>query len=153
MKKLTAIVLIAVYLIVAAGLVTPLYAVDTVVDNIESVNAAIDLAAQAEGRYVEGATAPALQGNEVALPVQDASGNILGHIVADRDKLISVLNAAGMTEVASALGAATTGTAAGSTATAGVLGGTTGKVVLGIALVAGAAAAIASGGSDSTTNH
>jgi len=155
MKKVMVIILSIAYLVVAAGAVSPLYAQETIVDNIESVKAANELAAKAEGKYVDGATAPALQGDQVALPVQDASGNTLGHIVADRKKLIAVLNEAGMTDVASALGAIETGTAAGGAAMAGLSAGTIGKIVVGVALVAGVAVAAGGGGGGgiTTTSH
>ena len=155
MKKVIVIISIVAYLVVAAGVVSPLYAQDIIIDNIESVKTANELATKAEGKYVEGATAPTLQGDQVALPVQDASNDILGYIVADREKLMAVLNEAGMTEVASALGAIEAGKAAGGAATAGFLSGTAGKILIGVALIAGLAVAAGGGGSGSstTTNH
>ena len=151
MKKVIVIISVIAYLVVVAGFVSPLYAQETIVDNIESINAANEIATKAEGTFVEGSTAPALRGGQVALPVQDDLNNILGYIVADKEKLIAVLNEAGMTVVASALGAVETGTAAGGAATAGFLGGTAGTVAVGVALVAGAALALGGGGGGGTT--
>ena len=83
----------------------------------------------------------------MALPVQDeATGDVIGYIVAEKTKLISALNEAGLAEVANALAAAEAGTEAGGTSMASMLGGKTGWILLGVAVVAGIAIAAGSGG-------
>ena len=121
---------------------------------IESVEAAKELASNAGGIYVEGEAAPSLTGNQIALPVIDeTTGNILGHIVAEKANLVSALNAAGHTGVATAISAAEVGTATAGAVGAGFLGGTTGAIVAGVAVVVGVALAVSSGGSSSTSSH
>jgi hypothetical protein len=121
---------------------------------IESVEAAKELAANAGGIFVEGPDAPALTGNQIALPVIDEeTDNILGHIVAERANLISALNAAGHTEVATAISAAEVGTATAGAVGAGFLGGTAGAVAVGVAVIVGVALAVGGGGGSSTSNH
>src|SRR3989304_2544399 len=94
------------FLMFNLGYVIPSHAADPVTHTIASVVKAKELAAAAGGTYVEGATAPALTGTQVALPVIDeATGNVLGHIVADQASLVSALNAAGYASVASAVAA------------------------------------------------
>ena len=127
---------------------------ETVVTEIDSEAAARNLAVKAEGTYVEGAAAPTLSGSEVALPIIDeASGEILGHIVADQIKLISVLNQAGLTEVASAIAAVSVGTAAGAAAGTGFALGTTGTIAAVVAVGVGVAVAAGSGGSSTPSSH
>jgi hypothetical protein len=121
---------------------------------IESVEAAKELASNAGGIFVEGEAAPALTGNQIALPVIDEeTGNILGHIVAEKANLVSALNAAGHTEVATAISAAEVGTATAGAVGAGFLGGTAGAVAVGVAVIVGVALAVGSGGSSSTSSH
>ena len=68
---------------------------ETVVTEIDSEAAARNLAVKAEGTYVEGAAAPTLSGSEVALPIIDeASGEILGHIILGEIGCHCVLDAA-----------------------------------------------------------
>ncbi len=127
---------------------------ETIVTEIDSEAAARNLAVKAEGTYVEGAAAPTLSGSEVALPIIDeASGKILGHIVADQIKLISVLNGAGLTEVASAIAAISVGTAAGAAAGTGFALGTTGTIAAVAAVGIGVAVAVGGGGTSSTPSH
>ena len=126
----------------------------TVVTEIDSEAAARSLAVKAEGTYVEGAAPPTLSGSEVALPIiNESSGEVLGHIVADQIKLISVLNEAGLTEVASAIAAISVGTAAGTAAGTGFALGTTGTIAAVAAIGIGVAVAVGSGGSSSTSSH
>ncbi len=126
---------------------------DAQAETIATIEAAKELAENAGGIFVGGEKTPALTGNQVALPViEEETGKILGHIIADRSTLVSVLNAAGHTEVASAIAAGAAGAAAGTAVGAGVLGGTAGMIALGAAAVAGIALAVSSGGS-STSNH
>ncbi len=147
MKKLVSIITIlslTFFVIIAA----PLPQASAQTENIESIEAAKELASNAGGTFVEGEAAPALTGDQIALPVIDeATGKILGHIVAERTSLVSALNAAGHTDIATAIASAGAGTAAGGTVGAGFLGGTVGAVVLGVAVVAGIALAVSSGGS------
>ena len=144
---------------------------DVVVQKISTIEKAKKIAKASEGEYWEASEywekppSPSVEGTaKVALPVQDeATGDVIGYIVADREKLIAALNAEGLTEVASALAAADAGAVAGDLATTGFLSGTTGKVILGVVLVAGIAIAVGSGGgggggggggnSTPTTNH
>jgi hypothetical protein len=127
---------------------------ETVVTEIDSEAAARNLAVKAEGTYVKGAAAPTLSGSEVALPIIDeASGDVLGYIVADQIKLISVLNEAGMAEVASAIAAISVGTAAGAAAGTGFALGTTGTIAAVAAVGIGVAVAVGSGGTSSTPSH
>ncbi len=125
---------------------------ETVVTEIDSEAAARNLAVKAEGTYIKGVAAPTLSGSEVALPILDeASGKVLGHIVADQIKLISVLNEAGLTEVASAIAAISVGTAAGAAAGTGFALGTTGTIAAVAAVGIGVAVAAGGGGGSSTT--
>jgi hypothetical protein len=56
---------------------------------------------------MEGSTHPPLSDSAFALPIIDEdSGNVLGHIIANKIRLISVLNDAGLTEISSAIAAA-----------------------------------------------
>lgn len=129
-------------------------------ENIEAETVAEELAARSGGRYVKGETAPALKGQEVALPiVEEETGKVLGHVVADKAKLVSVLNDAGLSEVANALAAMGAGEAAGETVAAGMSGGTITWIAIGVAAVVGLGVALGGGGgggggsSSSTSNH
>lgn len=137
---------------------------DVVVQNISTLEKAKKIAEASEGQYWEASEywekppSPSVKGTtKIALPVQDeATGDVIGYIVADKEKLIAALNAEGLTEVANALAAVEAGGIAGETAAASFLSGTTAKVILGIVLVAGIAIAAGSGGSSgggSTSNH
>ncbi|HBH61921.1 MAG TPA: hypothetical protein DDX85_09330 [Nitrospiraceae bacterium] len=120
---------------------------EKVAEKIEAEEVAKDLAAKAGGSYVKGETPPALKGSEVALPIVDEeTGNILGYVVAEREKLVSVLNDAGLTEVANALAAGEAGEAAAETVTAGISGGTIAWIAIGVAVLAGIGVALGSGG-------
>ena len=102
---------------------------EQVMTEIDSEATARDIAVKAEGTYIEGATAPTLSGSEVALPIiEESTGNVLGYIVADQIKLISVLNDMGLIEVASAIAAGSVGAAAGTAAGTGFALGTTGMI-------------------------
>ncbi len=146
MKRLIAIIAIFSVFMFNVGFNSLAYAQ---IEKIESEAAAKELAASAGGTYVEGSAAPTLTGTEIALPViEEATGNILGYIVAEKESLISALNEAGFTEVADALAAIEAGTIAGVTVSEGLLGGTTGKVLLGLAAAIGIALAVGGGGGD-----
>ncbi len=146
MKKLMSVITIlslTFFITIAA----PLSQASAQTENIDSIESAKELASNAGGTFVEGEAAPALTGDQIALPVIDeASGDVLGHIVAERASLVSALNAAGHTEVATAIASAGAGTAAAGAVGAGFLGGTVGAVVAGVAIVAGIALAVGSGG-------
>jgi hypothetical protein len=112
----------------------PMTYAETVFKEIDSESAARQIATKADGIYVKGTAAPTLSGAEVALPILDeASGEVLGHIVAEQIKLISVL----------------AGTAAGT----GFALGTVGTVAAVVAVGTGIALIVSSGGSNSTTSH
>ncbi len=144
-------------LLVGAVFLNEGYAEEVVSGKIASELAAEDLAAKAGGKYVKGILSEPLTPTQIALPVVDeSSGEILGHIVAEQSELAAALNAAGLAEVSTAVAAfptaASTGAAAGATATAGVMSGTTVAAAVGVAAVVGVALAV-NGGSDSTSNH
>lgn len=132
---------------------------EKVAEKIEAEEVAKELAAKARGTYVKGETAPALKGSEVALPIVDEeTGNILGYVVAEKAMLVSVLNEAGLTEVANALAAMEAGAAAAGTVAAGISGGTITWIAIGTAAIAGLGLALGGsggggGGGGSTSNH
>ena len=120
---------------------------EKIVEKIEAEEVAEELASRSGGTYVKGETVPDHKDTEVALPIIDEeTGNILGYVVADKEKLISVLNEQGLTEVANALAAMEAGEAAGETVKAGISGGTIAWVALGIAAIAGIGLALGGGG-------
>jgi hypothetical protein len=155
MKKIIAVIVSFAFL-VFCGHIPRGYAEerDAVIQKISTLEKAKKIAQVSGGEYWEASEywkkppAPDVEGTaKVALPVQDEeTGEVIGYIVADREKLVAALKAEGLTEVANALAAAEAGSAAGDAATAGFLSGTTGKVILGIVLVAGIAIAASSGG-------
>ena len=151
MKKLIAVAVILSLTLLGTNFLPVAFAQT---ENIASVEAAKEIAANAGGVFVEGEAAPALTGNQIALPVIDeTSGKVLGHIVAERSALVSALNAAGHTEVSTAIAASEAGTTAAVATGAGFLGGTAGAIAIGVAVIGGAALLISSGGSDSTSSH
>ncbi len=152
MKKTVALAVIFSFFMVTIGFDSLAFAQ---IEKIKSEEAARKIAEDAGGIYVEGSAEPTLTGSEVALPVIDeATGEILGYIVAEKESLKSALEGAGLTEVAGALDAIEAGTIAGGTVSGGLLGGTTGAVLLGVAAVAGIALAVGGGGGgDGTTTH
>ena len=150
MKKTTVLIIAVSLLMLNAVHVPPLYS-QQVTEKIASKATAEELAVKAGGTYMEGPVAPALSGTQVALPVIDESSKEpIGYIIAEKDKLVSVLNEAGYTDVASALSAAETtaeaGASAGFIAETGIAAGTIG-IASGIAAgAAGIALAIGGGG-------
>jgi len=125
-------------------------------ENIASEIEAKKLAAKAGGKYVKDLSTVEFTESQVALPIVDGdTGDILGYIVADQQKLVSVLNAAGLGEVATAVAAvpatAAAGAAAGMTATAGISAGTALAAAATAAAVVGAALAVGKG--SGTTSH
>lgn len=166
MKRITAIIVSFAFLVfcVHAPLVLAEDS-DVVIQKISTIEKAKKIAEASEGQYWEASEywekppSPPVKGTtKVALPVQDeATGDVIGYIVADKEKLIAALNAEGLTQVANALAAVEAGSVAGETATAGFLSGTTAKVILGIVLVAGIALALSGGGGGggggTTSNH
>jgi hypothetical protein len=151
MKKITALTIIILFLMINVAYVPSSNAADPVTQTIASVAKAKEIATAAGGTYVEGAAAPALTGTQVALPVIDgATGDVLGYVVADQASLVSALNAAGYSSVASAIAASSAGAAGGLAVGAGISAGT---VAAGAAVVAGVAAlAVSSGGGGGTTS-
>jgi len=151
MKKLIAIFIALSFFMLNICYVTPSHA-DVVTQKIASEAVAKELAANAGGTYVPGAAAPALTGTQVALPVvSEATGKVIGYVVADKAALISALNAAGYTKVASAIAATDAGTAAGFAVGAGI---STGTIVVGTAVLVGIVAlAVSSGGGGGSTSH
>lgn len=154
MKKSIALIVAILFFILNLGYVATSHA-EVVTQKIASEAAAKELAANAGGEYVSGSTVPAVTGTQVALPIiSEATGKAVGYIVADKAALISALNAAGYTEVASAIAASEAGTAAGFAVGSGVRGGT---IALGTVIAAGIAALIVSSSGDGngtgTTAH
>ncbi len=147
MRKILGFVLVFAVLFLGAGFVMQANAETA---SVASVQAAEAIAESAGGEFVAGATAPALSGTQVALPVlEEATGSVLGHIVAEQAALVTTLEAAGYVEVASAVAAIEAGAAAGAVAGAGVVAGTT-------AAAAGAVAvstALVLEGTTGTTGH
>ncbi len=154
MKSLTVFIAIMYLVMPFTGVLSPAHAQT---ETIAAESVAKEIAANAGGTFVEGSAAPALSGTQVALPiVEEATGQVIGHIVAEQASLVSALNTAGFTEVASALAAVEAGTVAGATAATGLALGTTGTVALVGAGVAGAGLALSGGSGDSsssTTTH
>jgi hypothetical protein len=117
------------------------------VEEIEAEEVAKQLAENAEGKYVKGPSVPSVEESEIALPIIDEStGDILGYIVADKTKLISALNAAGLTDVAEALAAVEAGKEAGAAVGAGLSGGTIALIALGVAALVGLGLALSGSG-------
>lgn len=156
MKKITSVIIIVSFIMSTLCYVPPSFAADTVTQKISSENQARELAKNAGGYYSEGKGVPVLAGNEVALPViKGDNGEVIGYIVAELPNLVSALNAAGYTRVASALAAAEAGTAGGLAVGSGISSGT---IALGAAIAAGVIALAVGasgggGGSSSTSNH
>ena len=153
MKKIIVTVMALALVLCNIGLVSTASAQTQI---ITSVDAAKDLAANAGGTYVEGASAPALTGNQVALPViEESTGNVIGHVVADQASLVSALNAAGYTEVGAAVAGTEAGTVAGGSVLAGVSTGTivTAAAVTAVTVGLVVAAASNNDSESSTTVH
>lgn len=161
MKKAAAVALMLSLIVFNTAHVSPLYAQDEVVGKISTVDRAKEIAEKAEGEYWEAEKyweTPVEGADKVALPVQDeGTGEVLGYIVADKEKLIAALNSFGLTDAANALAAMEAGAIAGGTASAGIFSGTTMTVILVVAVVAGIAVAAGGGGGGggggTTTNH
>lgn len=151
MKKFTALCIILSFMAFSIGNVSQPVAGGVLTETILSVSQAKKIAAAAKGGYWEGADTPVLSKSEIAVPVVDKStGKVIGHIVAEKGKLISALNAAGYAKVATALAAVEAGTAAGVAVGTGVAIGTTGAIIAGAVLAGGVALAV---GESSTTTH
>jgi hypothetical protein len=116
-----------------------------------------EIAANAGGTYIQGSTAPILTGSQTALPViEETTGQVLGHIVADQANLVAALNAAGFTEVATSMAAIEAGTLAGTTVAAGIGVGTSTALAIGAAIAVGLAVSGGGGGGGgggTTSNH
>ncbi len=148
MNRTIVFLLIFFVLFFSAGLVSQ---ADAETASIASIQAAEKIAADAGGTFVAGSTAPALTGTQVALPVlEESTGTVLGHIVAEQAALVTTLEAAGMVEVATAIAAIEAGAAAGAIAAAGISAGTAAAVAVGVAV---SAALVLEGGTSSTGNH
>ncbi len=151
MNRTMAFLLIFSVLFFSAGLVSQ---VDAETASIASVQAAETIAADAGGSFVAGSTAPALTGTQVALPVlEEATGTVLGHIVAEQAALVTTLEAAGMAEVATAVAAIEAGAVAGATAGVGIAAGTTTAAVAGAAATTALVLEGATGGTTTTHHH
>jgi hypothetical protein len=104
----------ALFLILTSVYVPHTYAQGMVSEKIPSEATAEEIKDLAQGQYWRGESIPVHKANEVALPVLDEkTGKVIGHIIADKQKLIDALNIKGYTTVASALAAVETGTSAG----------------------------------------
>lgn len=151
MKKIISLLIVFSLLFFNLGFISPASAQT---HEIASVDVAEQIAADAGGSYVSGSAVPAVTGSEVALPVIDeATGNVLGHIVADQASLISALEAMGMTDIAAAIAAGTAGATAGAATGAGFALGTTGTVALVVAAGIGIGLAVGSDGGSTTSHH
>jgi hypothetical protein len=146
MKKAIALLIILSFSTINFTFITRAFA-ET--EKIASIETAMHLAADSGGRYAMGKTAPALDKNEIALPVIDEkTGDILGYIVADGVKLIEALNATGLNRVAEALAADEAlaandeGRKAAEYVESGISGGTVAAIAAGVAAGAGIALAI-----------
>ncbi len=163
MKTTVLLMIIFLFMLLNIADVSQLGAQEAVVEKIASVSKAKEIAAKAGGQYIEGVSAPALTDTQVALPViNESNGEVLGHIIADKEKLISALNEAGYQKVGSALAAAQTtaeaGEAAGFIAEAGIAAGTVEAAVVATAGVVGIGLAVSGGGggggdAGTTTTH
>ena len=149
MKTITVLLTVIALLMSGTGFLFQAYAQT---ESISGEDVAREIAENADGTYVQGSTAPALTGTQVALPILDeATNEIFGYIVADQTKLVSALNAAGFTEVATALAAVDAGTVAGTTVLAGLSAGTITAAAAGAAVVIGLAVSSSGGGGDGTS--
>ena len=156
MKKGTALFIGALFFILNIAYVPQTYAQEMVTEKIPSEQMAEEIKDLAGGKYWKGESVPSHKANEVALQVIDEkTGKVIGHIVADKQKLIDALNAKGFQKVASALTAAEAGSTAGLSAGATLSTGTIVGIVAGaVALVT--IALIVSGDDDdgvTTTHH
>ena len=146
-KKLKLVVILSV-LLLSLGLVIQAHAETATIASVQSAEA---IAADAGGTFVAGSTAPALTGNQVALPIlEEGTGQVLGHIVADNAALAAALESAGYAEVAAAVAATEAGAAGGAAAGIGVAAGTATAGVVG---AAGATTLVLQGSTGGTTTH
>ena len=157
MKRLMAFLVCLSLFIVNVCYVPRVFAEDIISENIASEIEAKKLAAKAGGKYVKDLSTVEFTESQVALPIVDGdTGEILGYIVADQQKLVTVLNAVGLGDVATAVAAApataAAGAAAGATAAAGISVGTTIATAAAVAAVVGATLSV-NKGSDSTSQH
>ena len=153
MRKIIVLFMVAVFLLCNSLMISQ---VEAQTQKISSVEAAQKLAADAGGTYVEGAATPALTGEQVALPVMDeATGSVIGHVVADKTALVSALNAAGLTEVGAALAATEAGAGAGLAVGTGISAGTIGAGAVVAAVAIGLVVATTGGDADddATSQH
>ena len=151
MKIFTVTIMTVALLISGIGILSP---VSAQTGNIAAEAVAKEIAANAGGTYVQGAAAPTLTGTQAALPIiEESTGQILGYIVAEQANLVAALNAAGFTEVATALAAAEAGSVAGTTVAAGIGVGTSTALAIGAAVALGLAVSGGGGGGGSTSNH
>jgi len=150
MRKIIVLFMVAVFLLCNSLTISR---VQAQTQKISTVDAAKKLAEDAGGSYVEGSTAPALTGDQVALPVIDeATGNVIGHIVAEQSSLVAALNAAGYTEVGAALAATQAGIGAGLAVGTGITAGTIGAGAVVAAAVVGLVVATTGGSDDDSTD-
>jgi hypothetical protein len=150
MQKTIALFMVAVFLLCNSLTISQAQAQT---HKISTINAAKKLAADAGGTYVEGASTPALTGNQAALPViEEATGNVIGHVVAEKTALVSSLNAAGYTEVGAALAASEAGAGAGIAVGTGLSAGTIGAGAAVAAVAIGLVVATTGGSSDDSTD-
>ncbi|MBI5664293.1 MAG: hypothetical protein HZC49_04265 [Nitrospirae bacterium] len=84
--------------------------------------------------------------------IDEASGSVIGHIVAEKSTLVSALNSAGFTEVGAGLAAAEAGAGAGLAVGAGITAGTIGAGSVAAAVAIGLVVA-STAADDSTSTH
>jgi len=151
MQKTIALFLVALFLLCNTLTISQ---VQAQTQKIATIEAAKKLAGDAGGTYVEGAATPALTGEQVALPVIDeTTGKVIGHIVADKTALVSALNTAGLTEVGAALAATEVGGGAGLAVGAGISAGTIGAGAAIAAVTIGIIVATTGGSDDDSTSQ
>ena len=100
-KILSFIAPIIVILLINGGIVSRANANSEYIKTIHDVK---DITEYARGFFFEGEDVPCIKENQVALPINNlATGKILGYIVADMDRLVLALKAAGYIGTASTI--------------------------------------------------
>ncbi|MCK5427669.1 MAG: hypothetical protein KAJ34_08240, partial [Thermodesulfovibrionia bacterium] len=88
MKKGIVLCIVALFFILNIAYVPQTYAQEMVTEKIPSEQMAEEIKDLAGGKYWKGESVPSHKANEVALQVIDEkTGKVIGHIVADKQKL------------------------------------------------------------------
>ncbi len=152
MRKVIALLVVFAFVMFNFGFVSQTSALDRVTEKIPSVENAKEIAANAGGVYLKGTDAPALSETEVALPIMEKTGDVIGYIAADQSKLAAALDEAGYTEAGSAIAALKSGSTAGHTVETGTSIGTVALAVIFVVAATGTAFAV-SESTESTGGH